>query len=390
MGEVWSFTAGGPLVFGRGSVARLGPLLRKRHDPKRVLLVTDETLVAAGLVTPVLDSLALADIAATLFTGGQPEPPASVVRAAAAEAGDFDAVVGVGGGSNLDVAKLAALLLTHGGDLADYAGENRVPGPVLPIACVPTTAGTGSEVSPAAVFTDTKAGMKVSCLSDFLCPDLALVDPTLTDGCPPQVTADSGIDALAHAIEALCATPCAEFDARPGGESIYQGANPMARLFALECIRLVGRYLTRAVNTPGDTEARDNMARAATLGGLAFSSAGVALCHALEYPVGAAVHVSHGAGNGLLLPHVMRFQAESCRAEHAEIANALGATDAPNAVAELARNVSIPAKLADLGVTRAMLPGFADKSFALKRLLRTTRRPVTSAEELLAVYEAAF
>ena len=238
-------------------------------------------------------------------------------------------MIGLGGGSNMDTAKLAALVLAHGGDPLDYTGDCRVPGPVKPLICIPTTAGTGSEVSAAAVFTDTANHIKVSCLSPFLRPAFAIVDPLLTVSCPPKVTADSGIDALTHAIEAFTAVDNDDFPLPSGEKSVYQGKNPMADAMAREAIALVGKFLRRAVKDGNDLEARDGMALAATLGGLAFSNVGVALVHAMEYPVGGAVHVSHGAGNGLLLPFVMRFNLEQRVPEFAQIRRFLGSESAP-------------------------------------------------------------
>ena len=390
------FHGAASLVVGRGAVASLGTLVADRLRVRRVFVVSDETLAAAGLLDRVVGPLRAAGIAVEAWTGCVPEPPGEVVEAAATAARAFapDGVVGLGGGSNLDTAKLVALLLTHGGSLGDYVGDSRIPGPVLPLVCVPTTAGTGSEVSPAAVYTDTARQIKVSCLSPHLRPALAVVDSALTDGCPAKVSADAGIDALTHAVEAYTACGQAEFQARAGGPTVYQGKNPLADLMAAEAIRLVGRCLTRAVLTPTDPDARDGMALAGTLGGLAFSNAGVALVHAMEYPVGGAVHVSHGAGNGLLLPYVMRFNA-GVRAEAlGDIGGLLGAEatveGAIRAVEELRAAVGIPTRLRDLGVTEAMLPGFADKAFAIQRLMRVNPRLPASPAEILAVYRAAY
>ena len=398
----WTFHSAGSLLFGRGCVTQLGDVA-DRLRAKRAFVVTDATLVRLGLVERVVGPLTAAAVAVEVFDGGVPEPPVEVVRSAATAARAFgpDVVIGVGGGSNLDVAKLVAAVVAHGGDPTDFVGEFRVPGPVTPLVCVPTTAGTGSEVSPAAVFTDTARHMKVSCLSPQLRPAVAVVDPALTDGCPKQVTADSGIDALVHAVEAYTAVDNNEFHRRPGGVSIYQGKNPLADMAAGECITLVGKFLRRAVANGGDVEARDGMALAATLGGLAFSNAGVALVHAMEYPVGGAVHVSHGAGNGLLLPHVMRFNMKPRTQEIAMV----GAYVEPSfqvgtpetmagpaiaAVEQLLRDIGIPTRLRDLGVTEAMLPGFAEKAFGIKRLLRVNPRVPASADDILAIYRAAF
>jgi alcohol dehydrogenase class IV len=385
----WTFHSAGSLLFGRGVVARLGEVAG-RLGAKRAFVVADDNLGRAGLVARVTDPLSAAGVAVEAFAGGQPEPPVEVVRAAAAAAAAFrpDVVVGLGGGSNMDVAKVVAVLLAHGGDPTDYIGEFKVPGPTRPVVCVPTTAGTGSEVSMAAVFTDTPRRMKVSVLGPHVRAAVAVVDPALTDGCPTKVTADSGIDALSHAVEAYTAVDNDEFHRRPGGPSVYQGKNPLADLMAAEAITLVGRFLRRAVADGSDREARDGMALAAVLGGLAFANAGVALVHAMEYPVGGAVHCSHGAGNGLLLPHVMRYNRAGREAAFARVAALLGGTDAAAEVDRLRADIGIPARLRDLGVTEAMLPGFAESAFGLKRLMRTNPRTPT-ADDIHGIFRAA-
>jgi len=229
----------------------------------------------------------------------------------------------------------------------------------------------------------------------------AVVDPLLTVGCPPKVTADSGIDALTHAIEAFTAVDQDEFLRRPGGPSAYQGKNPLADTMAAQSISLVQQFLARAVRDGSDQEARDGMALAATLGGLAFSNAGVALVHAMEYPVGGAVHVSHGAGNGLLLPYVMRYNLSARAAVLAELTGLFSvayrsaepedmAEAVVAAVEKLRAEIGIPTRLRDIGVTEDMLPGFAEKAFAIKRLMRTNPRMPQTADEILAIYREAF
>ena len=391
----FTFHSAGSLVFGRDSVNQLGEIAG-RLKAQRILIVTDPTLVNAGLVERVRVPLTAAEVTCEVFAGCVPEPPIEVVRAGVDAARSFqpDALLGLGGGSNMDAAKLVAIVLAHGGDATDWVGDSRVPGPVFPLICVPTTAGTGSEVSAAAVFTDTAKKMKVSTLSPYLRPAFAVVDPLLTVGCPKHVTADSGIDALTHAIEAYTAVSQAEFVKRPGGPSVYQGKNPLSDVMALECIRLVGKFLKRAVDDGNDLDARDGMALAGTLGGLAFANAGVALVHAMEYPVGGAVHVSHGAGNGLLLPYVMEYHRDCREHEFAEIGDRLsGTSTADGAIAtivQLRQEIGIPLRLRDLGVTEAMLPGFAEKAFAIKRLMRVNPRLPESADEILAIYRAAY
>jgi alcohol dehydrogenase class IV len=399
MRETFTFHSAGQLLFGRHAVRQLGDIVRHLRG-QRVLIVTDQVLARVGILANVQE--ALAGLTVEVFDGGEPEPSIGMVLRCihAAKAFRPDTVVGLGGGSNMDAAKLVAVALAHGGDPRDYVGEDKVPGPVLPVVCVPTTAGTGAEVSAAAVFTDTDKQLKVSCLSNFLRPAAAIVDPLLTVSCPPKVTADSGIDALTHAIEACTAIDNAAYPLPAGERSVYQGTNPIADMAAEKAIRLVGQYLCRAVKDGGDLEAREGMALAATFGGMAFSNAGVALVHAMEYPVGAAVHVSHGAGNGLLLPFVMRFNLSVRGPIFGVIAAWLGervegldtaaaAERAVQAVEKLKNDIGIPSRLRDLGVKEEQLPLFAEKAFAVKRLMRVNPRYPTQAEIEL-IYKQAW
>lgn len=401
MRSSWTFQSAGQVVFGRGAVRRLGSLIRS-EGKQRIFVVSDERLVQAGVVEPVVAALQGAQLDVSVYGGGEPEPAISTALAAADAARAFgpDCVVGLGGGSNMDLAKIVAVLLAHGGEPSEYFGFNRVPGPVVPLVCVPTTAGTGSEVSHAAVLTDAAAAIKVSTLSRYLRPLIAVVDPALTDGCPRQVTADSGIDALTHAIEAYTAIDFQELDAPDGEPVAYEGRFPLGERLAEEAIGLIGQHLVRAVQTGNDRTARDGMALAATVAGLAFSNCAVAVVHALEYPLGGAVHVTHGAGNGLLLPHVMRYNLPARGPALAKIAALLGEPTTGLATAEAAergicaverisKEIGIPQRLRDLGVMREQLPGFAEKSFAIKRLMGTNPRQPTEAD-LLAILEQAY
>jgi alcohol dehydrogenase class IV len=369
------------------------------------LLVTDAGVIQAGLAENVQQAARAAGVQLALFDQVTPEPPVEVVRSCASMAWEWqpDVVIGLGGGSALDTAKLTALLLAHGGDPLDYTGDCRVPGPIRPVLAIPTTAGTGSEVSAAAVFTDTSRQIKVSCLSPYLRPAVALVDPLLTVSCPAKVTADAGIDALTHAIEAYCAVDNDNFPLPAGEVSVYQGKNPMADLFAAEAIRLIGRYLATAVTNGEDLQAREGMALAATLAGLAFSNAGVALVHAMEYPVGGAVHISHGAGNGLLLPYVLRYNLPVRAREIAQVGAWLTGTPLADDVSveqaaeraiehieHLRASIGIPTRLRTVGVDAALLPTFAEKAFAITRLLRVNPRRPANPEEILAIYQAAY
>jgi alcohol dehydrogenase class IV len=407
MRTTWTFHSAGQLLFGPGAVGQLGEVVGRLvpghgAEPRRVLIVTDPVLTRAGLPERVRQPLAAAGVTVETFPDGEPEPSLRAAEACVGLARRFrpDALLGLGGGSNMDLAKITATVLAHGGGPRDFVGDDRIPGPVAPLLCVPTTAGTGSEVSAAAVLTDTEHQMKVGVLSNYLRPRAAVVDPLLTLSCPPKVTADSGIDALTHAIEAYTAVDNADFPLPEGERTVYQGRHPLGDCLAERAIALVGAYLRRAVADGGDLEAREGMALAATLAGLAFSNVGVAVVHALEYPVGGATHCPHGAGNGLLLPFVMRFNLPVRRRELAHVARLLGedltgmddqeaAERAVAAVERLRADVGIPLRLRDLGVGPEQLRPFAEKAFAVKRILRVNPRPVT-ADDLEAILRAAF
>jgi alcohol dehydrogenase class IV len=367
-----------------------------------VLVVSDQHLVRAGIVPRVMQVLNDAGLKTDLFDQGEAEPSVALAVKLAEQAAAFGphAIIGLGGGSNMDLAKIAAVLVTHGGEPATYFSFNNVPGPVLPIIGVPTTAGTGSEVSHAAVLTDTANHIKVSTLSNHLRPALAIVDPELTYTCPQKVTADSGIDALTHAIEALTAIDYSLLPIPPEEDVAYCGSHPLGSCLAEKAIELVGQHLPAAVADGSNRAAREGMALASTLAGLAFSNCAVALVHALEYPLGAVLHCSHGAGNGLLLPYVMRFNLPERTAAFARIAHLLGedtrgcseqesAERAIVAVENLRRQIGIPARIRDLGGSREQLPTFAAKAFAIKRL-RDVNPRVASERDLLGILEAAY
>jgi alcohol dehydrogenase class IV len=401
MRETWSFHSAGQIVFGRNAIRHLGELA-DRFGVKRLLLVTDPILVKAGVAERVRAPLAESQVAVETFDGGEPEPSMRAAQACIAAAHAFrpDAVLGLGGGSNMDLAKITAVLLAHGGGPRDYVGDDKIPGPVWPLICLPTTAGTGSEVSAATVLTDSDNQIKVGILSNYLRPRVALIDPQLTVSCPAKVTADSGIDALTHAIEAYTAVDNATFPLPAGERTVYQGRHPMADVLAEKAITLIGANLRRAVARGDDLEAREGMALGALLAGLAFSNVGVALVHAMEYPVGGATHCSHGAGNGLLLPYVMRFNLPARRPEFAAIARLLGeevagldeqraAERAIAAVERLRSDIGIPQRLRDLGVRAEQLRPFAEKAFGIKRILRVNPRTVT-VDEVEGIYRSAF
>ncbi len=400
MSDIWTFHSAGQIVFGSHAAAQVGQIAN-RLKLRRVTIVTDKALIAVGLVDGVRGCLTEAGIAVDVFDGGEPEPSLAAGEACIEQTRrhQADGIVGLGGGSNMDLAKAAATVVAHGGTIGDYVGDGRVPGPVLPLICLPTTAGTGSEVTFAAVLTDTENQLKVPILSNYIRSTVAIVDPQLTISCPPRVTADSGIDALTHAIEAYTAIDNREFPLPAGEQSVYQGGNPLSECLAEKAITLIGEHLVRAVEEPKNLAAREGMALAATLAGLAFANSGVALVHALQAAVGGATHSAHGAGNGLLLPHVMRFNLPSCQAKTARIAGLLGcdigglseeaaAVLAIETVQQLARKIGIPQQLREFGLNADQIPSVAKKAYLAKRILRVNPRQV-SLQDMQEILRAA-
>jgi alcohol dehydrogenase class IV len=398
--STWSFFSAGRVLFGWGAVRELGAAA-KRLRVGRVFIIADPIMQRVGLVERVAHPLREAGIECGDFIGGEPEPSFECAEAAIVAAREFrpDGIVGLGGGSNMDLAKITANVVTHGGHFSQYFHFDNVPGPVLPLICVPTTAGTGSEVSHAAVLTDHANQIKVSTLSQHLRPQLAVVDPELTLSCPPKATADSGIDALTHAIEAYLATRSSDLDVPAGSMFAYEGKHPLGDVLAEKAIALIGEHLVTAVQRPDDLAARTGMALAATLAGLAFSNCGVALVHAMEYPLGGALHCSHGEGNGLLLPYVMRFKLPERVPELARVAALLGentaglsaaaaAERACERVERLRSEIGIRTQIREFGGKAEQLPEFARKAFAIKRLMQLTPRQVTE-EAILQIYQDA-
>ena len=294
-----------------------------------------------------------------------------------------EAVLGVGGGSALDVAKLAAALANGTQRVEEVFGINLLKGRTLPLVCLPTTAGTGSEVSPNAILLDESDQLKKGVVSPHLVPDAAIVDPLLTVSVPPAVTAATGLDALTHCIEAFA----------------NKFAHPAVDVFAMEGIRLISSHLLRAVRDGGDLEARSSMALGSLYGGLCLGPVNTAAVHALAYPLGSRFHVAHGVSNAVLLPHVLRFNLEAAPERYARVARGLGiagkdsASDTAEAgleaLAELSRACGVAQRLSDLGIPREALPSMAKAAMQVTRLLKNNLRPVTEGDAL-AIYEASY
>lgn len=361
-------------------------------------LVTDPNMIRAGLVATITDALHASDITTHIFDGCKPEPSTVIIDEAVAQMRVAQAqaqstppniVIGLGGGSNLDVAKGVVAVLTHGGKAADYFGEGKLPGPTLPLIAVPTTAGTGSEVSAVAIIEDPSAHLKLAISSPLLRPRLALIDPQLTITCPPKVTAESGIDALTHAVEAYTNIDFRALPIPNDQPAPFSGKQPLTDALAAEAIQLVGTHLRQAVYQPGNLPAREGMSLAALLGGMAFSNAGVGTVHALQYPIGAVTHTSHGLGNGLMLPYIMNYLIPSNPQAFANIAAWLGENTAGlplleaayrsvDAVHRLKADIGIPARLSDIGIEEKHLAQIAQTAAANQRLMPLSPRTMNA------------
>jgi len=397
----WWFSTAGDVLFGRGAAQRIGQEARRRGFC-RALIVCDPHIVQAGLLDRIRAPLVEADVACHAFDGGVPEPSAETVEAAVQAARQVtpDVIVGLGGGSNLDVAKVAAVVYAHGGSVADYFGEQRVPGPGLPMIAVPTTAGTGSEVTAVAVIEDVTRRLKLAVASPHLMPRLAVVDPLLTLTCPPRVTAESGVDALVHAVEAHTVVSHAALTPSNDVRPQFSGKQPIADLLAARAIRLIGRYLRLAVYQPRNLRAREGMHLAALLAGMAFNSAGLGAAHALQYPVGALTHTSHGLGTGLLLPYVVAHLLPANPRAFARVAGWLGervtgmcvheaAARCVEALQRLKREIGLPMRLREIGIQEAQLRPMAEQAATYQRLLRLSPRPL-AVDDLEAILRCAY
>ncbi len=366
------------LIFGSGQRAALGRIAAGLG--KRALVITDERLAGDPDFRAMIDDLRASGLEVRIDSSTQPDVPVETTLQSAEAARDFNAdlVIGVGGGSCLDMAKCVAVLLRHGGRPQDYYGEYMVPGPVVPLIAVPTTAGTGSEATPVAVLSDSERSLKVGISSPHLIPTVSICDPDLTLTCPTGLTAIAGADALTHAIEAFTAI---RREAVPGlaQDRVFVGKNAMSDHFALRAIRLLWQGLEAACTDGSNAEARAQVMMGATLAGLAFGVAGTAAAHAIQYPVGALTHTAHGAGVACLMPYVMQWNAPMIAAELEEMAAVMDLADAAEvipAIAALFARIGIPPTLAALGLDEARLDWVAEQSCGIARLIQNNPRPL--------------
>jgi alcohol dehydrogenase len=370
------------LLFGAGQRHALGGIAAKLG--RRALIVTDTRLAVDADLLTLVRRLEEAGLEVMVDSSTLPDVPVESAIASAAAARGFapDLVIGIGGGSCLDMAKCVALLLTHGGRPQDYYGEHAVPGPVMSLIAIPTTAGTGSEVTPVAVLSDAERSLKVGISSPHLIPAVSICDPELTLSCPSGLTAIAGADALTHAIEAFTAI---RREPVPGiaQQRVFVGKNEISDHFALSAITLLWQGLERACKDGADAGAREKVMLGATLAGLAFGVAGTAAAHAIQYPVGALTHTAHGLGVACLMPYVMTWNAPLIRDELAQIAHAAGLggpDEVIPALVSLFERIGIPATLRDLGLEEDRIDWVAEQSSGIARLIQNNPRPLNPHE----------
>jgi alcohol dehydrogenase len=373
------------VVFGLDAIKSLGSEALQL-GARKALIVTDPGVVKTDLLQPAKASLESAGIPFIIYDRVEPEPPIRCVNEATSQfrSEGCDVIVGFGGGSSLDVAKGISLLATNGGNLLDLCGIDLVKKKGVPKILIPTTSGTGSEVTRVLVVTDEKNNTKEVVNSIHVLADVAIVDPLLTLTVPPRVTADSGMDALVHSIETY----------------VSVNATPYSDIFAEKAVQWIGQYLPTAWAKGSNLEARYFMSLAATYGGTAFASGGLGAVHALAYPIGTEYHLAHGRSNAIMLPHIMKFNLSGNPEKYASVAGFMGkrtegipamkgALLAIEAIQELLETLQIPYRLRDYGISKKDFPTLVEGAMRFARLFVPNPRDLTE-EDVQYIYEQAY
>ncbi len=372
------------IIFGIGSVNGLNKEASE-FGTKKVLIVTDPGVIKAGIHQRVIEQLTQYSFTCVVFGEVEPDPSIATVAKAAETARRSEAgiIVAVGGGSAIDTAKSAAILAGYDGNLKDFAGVGKVKKPGIPVIAIPTTAGTGSEVTIFAVMSDLENKEKFTISSPLIAPTVAILDPALTLTLPAHVTASTGMDALTHAIEAYTSVI----------------AQPATDALALKAIELISLNLRIAVGRGDNIKARENMLQASLLAGMAFNNAFLGLCHAIASPLGAYFHVPHGMANAVMLPHVMDYNMLCSAEKLAVVARAMGinskqmntkelACHAVLAAKELAADIGIPSRLRDVGGNEELLPAVAKDALNSVQLKFNGRQ--ATEKDILTLLQKAF
>ncbi len=381
---VHPFSLPGVNYYGQGAITNLSDEL-KEHRASKVFLVSDSGVASAGIVEKVSDLVKANGLVVIQYLDVKPEPTVKDLENCLEvfNSNKCDLIIGLGGGSPLDVAKGVSVLATNDSSILDYVGVNLIPKPGIPKVLIPTTSGTGAEVTKNAIFTDQKEKLKKGVVSKYLIPDVAIVDSELTLSVPPAVTAATGMDALTHAIESYTSPK----------------ATIQTDLYALRAIELISASLRRAVAFGSDKDAREKMALGSVFAGISLANAGVGAVHACAYPLGGKFGTGHGVTNALLLPYIMEYNLIGDMQKFANIARAMGevtemlslreqAELACKAVLSLSRDIDIPQKLSELGVKKEDIPGLAEASMKVTRLMDNNPKKLTLEEVQECLYKA--
>lgn len=375
------------VIIGPGQRSQLPYLIRGLGS--HALICTDERMAGSEQFAEISSSLQNHGIEVSVYSRTQPDLPRENILAATEEftGRGIDVVIGLGGGSCLDMAKVTAVMLARGGDVRDYYGENMVDGPGLPVITVPTTGGTGAEVTCISVVYDQERGMKIGVASPHLEAQAAIIDPELTLTCPPGLTAATGADALSHLIESFT-DRAKNPDAEQISKHLYVGKNILTDLFCRHGLELLNTSLERVVADPSDIGARSDTMVAAYCAGMAINTAGTAGAHAIQSPIGALTHTAHGLGVGALLPYIMRFNLPARIPEFAELGRLLGVADPSQPELDQAKAailrveailtaMNVPLNLKELGLDPSQFGFVADQALLATRLTANNPRELT-------------
>lgn len=371
------------IYFGDAALNELAPLLN-RLSAQKIMVITDGNLVKAGVFARAQKILNDAGKEIILFDDVQPDPSIELVKqiSSFARTEDIDAIIGLGGGSSIDSAKIAGALSANPGDINEYMGVDLFKKDSLPVIAIPTTAGTGSEVTPIAILTDEAEHLKKGIVSNKIIPRCAILDPALTIGAPPGITASTGMDALTHAIEAYTSV----------------NANDYTDSLALKAVRLISQNILDSYSNGNNLIAREQMLMGSLLAGMAFANAGVAAVHAFAYPLGGTYHIAHGLSNSVMLPTIMQYNMIGCENKYADLAKVMTSEDVyikpkPEAavrfVQKLSQDLNIPQSLKALDIPRDAIPDLAESAMKVTRLLANNPRRI-EINDAMDIYTRAY
>ncbi len=383
MNQNWSFNIPGSIIFGNNSLSQLSQIA-KDFSPKSICIVTDRGVSEAGILNKTLHILKDLEVTLTTFDEIEPEPDIKSIDQCAklARENKVDLFVGVGGGSPIDVAKGASIVAKYDGSIFGYLGVDNVPGSTIPKVLIPTTAGTGSEVTPFAIFKDKERQLKTAIQSKHVLGDTVIIDPLLTHSCPPKVTAVCGMDALTHAIESYTSI----------------NSSPMSAQCSIQATNLIGKYILQAYKNGDNVEARQSMSLGSFYAGIGIANAGSGAVGALSYPVEGMYKVIHGIGNALLLPYIIAYNSIANYKKFEDICTALGlesktgkdaTVNVINFINDLNETFQLPRTLGDIGARKGDIKTLADDAITRQRILVNNMRKLDH-NDIMKIYESAF